>query len=129
MKPKLLYGNAIWSCCTNRILKMQKRTRSKVILNADRTTPSKTLFSSLKRIPFTDESFIRRSMIVYKRINASHNCPSYIDAMLMRNSDIHSRENRYSKINLLCPRFNRITEGGRTFAVRTIKDWNSIDVN
>jgi hypothetical protein len=50
---------------------MQKRTRSKVILNADRTTPSKTLCSSLKWIPFTDESFIRRSMIVYKRLKNS----------------------------------------------------------
>ena len=26
------------------------------------------------------------------------------------------------EVNLLCPRFNRITEEGRTFAVRTIKD-------
>ena len=28
-----------------------------------------------------------------------------------------------------CPRYKRKTEGGKTFAVRTIIDWNSIDIN
>ena len=30
---------------------------------------------------------------------------------------------------MLCPRYNRKTEGGRTFTVRTILDWNKLDLN
>jgi len=30
-------------------------------------------------------------------------------------------------LNLLCPKYSRKTEGGRTFVVRTITEWNSID--
>ena len=29
-------------------------------------------------------------------------------------------------LNLLCPSHRNASEGGRTFAVRTIKDWNSL---
>ena len=28
-----------------------------------------------------------------------------------------------------CPKYKRKPEGGKTFAVRTIIDWNSIDIN
>jgi hypothetical protein len=68
IKPKLLYGNAIWSCCskecTNRIIEDAKTAR--IIFNTDRTIRSKMLYSCLKWLPFTDVSFIRRSAIVYK---------------------------------------------------------------
>ena len=126
-----MYGSAVWSCCSkenlDRILKLQKRA-ARIILSAEKTTPSKTLFNGLHWIPFTDELFIRRSSIVYKRVKVSSNCSVYINSMLMRNSDIHNRETRFSKINMICPRYNRITEGGKTFAVRTINDWNTINV-
>ena len=42
------------------------------------------------------------------------------------NSDVHTRVTRYSKINFICPHYNKITNGGRTFAIRTIKDWNNL---
>ena len=131
IKPKLMYGSAVWSCCSkenlDRILKLQKRA-ARIILSAEKTTPSKTLFNGLNWISFTDELFIRRNSIVYKRVKDSHNCPIYINSMLVRNSDIHNRETRFSKINMICPRYNRTTEGGKTFAVRAIKDWNTINV-
>ena len=41
----------------------------------------------------------------------------------------NSRETRHSKFNMSCPRYKCKTEGGKTFAVRTIIDWNSIDIN
>ena len=62
-------------------------------------------------------------------MNASYCTPSYLDSLFVRNSDVHSRETRYSKFNMSCPRYKRKTEGGKTFAVRTIIDWNSIDIN
>ncbi len=68
-------------------------------------------------LPFTRQSQIKRNTVVYKRINASVNTPDYIDRLLLQNSDIHQRETRYSNTNLMCPRFTRKTEGGRTFTV------------
>ena len=73
------------------------------------------------------QSLIKRNTLAYKRVDSSHNTPSYIENLLIRNSDIHQRETRYSNLNLLCPKYSRKTEGGRTFAVRTITEWNSID--
>ena len=32
-------------------------------------------------------------------------------------------------MNMVCPKYIRETEGGRTFTVRTIKDWNTLDVS
>ena len=48
--------------------------------------------------------------------------------MLIRNSDIHTRNTRFNNMNMVCPKYTRETEGGRTFTVRTIKDWNALDV-
>jgi hypothetical protein len=31
-------------------------------------------------------------------------------------------------MNMVCPKYTIETEGGRTFTVRTIKDWNALDV-
>ena len=53
--------------------------------------------------------------------------PSYIDKLLKRNSEIHGRTTRHSNLNLVCPKYKRKTEGGRTFTVRTIQSWNSIN--
>ena len=77
-------------------------------------------------IPFSKEIDIRRCALAFKRLN--NKTPVYINDLLPRNSEIHDRQNRFSKLNLYCPRFNQITEGGRTFSVRTIKDWNNIDI-
>ena len=53
--------------------------------------------------------------------------PGYIDRILVRNSEIHNRERRFSSLNLMCPQYRRETEGGRTVAARTIKEWNAVD--
>ncbi len=46
--------------------------------------------------------------------------------MLKLNSSVNSRATRYSNLNFLCPKYKRETEGGRTFAVTTIKLWNQL---
>ena len=33
---------------------------------------------------------------------------------------------RYCNLNLFCPRYSYATEGGRSFTVRSIRDWNSL---
>ena len=48
--------------------------------------------------------------------------------MLKLNSDTHNRSTRFSNLNFNCPRYKNETEGGgRTFTVRSIKEWNNQD--
>ena len=49
--------------------------------------------------------------------------------VLKFNADLHSRTGHYSKLNLACPRFNRETEGGRTFCVCATRLWNQLPTN
>ena len=52
--------------------------------------------------------------------------PSYLNNLLpvVRNSEIHNQATRHSNVNLMCRKYKRKSEGGRTFTIRTIKDWN-----
>ena len=43
-------------------------------------------------------------------------------------SQQHNRATRYSNTNFIRPRFNRMTEGGRSFAVTTCKLWKSLSL-
>ena len=61
----------------------------------------------------------------FKRINGSQ-LPDYLSAFLRKNSDVQSRNTRNCNVNLLCPLHRNISEGGRTFPVRTVKDWNNL---
>ena len=59
------------SCCDyeslNRELKLQKRA-ARVILSADRDSPSVQLFNKLKWIPFNEENKISSCSVVFKHI-------------------------------------------------------------
>ena len=131
VKSTLLYGSMIWD---NRnleylqnILKFQKRA-ARIILDAEILTPSVVLFNNLNWLPFTKQSLIKRCALVYKRVH-NYITPSYLNSLLVRNSEIHNRATRHSNINLMCPKCKRKTEGGRTFTIRTIKDWNCMNAN
>ena len=52
--------------------------------------------------------------------------PSYLNDLFIVNNERHSRSTRYSNYNVVCPRYTRETEGGRTFSVITSKLWNSL---
>ena len=54
--------------------------------------------------------------------------PIYIWDSLELNCKRHDRTTRYSNINLIFPKFNRKTEGGRTFAVTTSQLWNTLNL-
>ena len=49
--------------------------------------------------------------------------------ILKFNADLHTRTGRYSKLILACPRFNRETEGGRSFSVSATRLWNQLPTN
>ena len=65
---------------------------------------------------------------MYKRVH-KYITPSYLNSLLVRNSDIHNRATRNSNINLLCPKYKRKTEGAGKFTVRTIKGWNCMNAH
>ena len=64
---------------------------------------------------------------MYKRVH-NYIMPSYLNNLLVRNSEIRNRATRHSNINLMCPKYKR-KSGGRTFTIRTIKDWNCMNAN
>ena len=101
---------------------------ARIILDAERLTPSVVLFNNLNWLPFTKQSLIKRCALVYKRVH-NYITPIYLNSLLVRNSEIHNRATRHSNINLVCPKYKRKTEGGHTFTIRTIKDWNCMNAN
>ena len=62
----------------------------------------------------------------YKRIKGE--VPPYTEDSLRLNSQQHSRVTTSSNINFICPKFNQVTEGGRTVAVSTCQIWNSLSL-
>ena len=72
IKPTLLYGSMIWDSCNvehlKSILKLQKRA-ARIILSAERLTPSVVLFNNLNWLPFTKQSLIKRCALMYKRVH------------------------------------------------------------
>ena len=49
--------------------------------------------------------------------------------LLKCSADLHTRSGRYSALNLVCPRYNRESEGGRTFSVSATRLWNFLPIN
>ena len=85
------------------------------------------LFKKLAWLPFYDEVKLIESTLVFKRLQGS--CPAYMYDLLKFNADLHTRTGRYNKLNLACPRFNRKTEGGRSFSVFATRLWNQLPIN
>ena len=114
----MLYGSTIWSKCSadnlTRIPKLQKRA-GRVILGADTRSITVNLFNKLGWLPFYDETKVNKCSLVLKRLQG--NCPSYMYDLLKCNTDLRPRSGRYSALNLVCPRYNRESEGGRTLSV------------
>ena len=75
-------------------------------------------------LPFYEELKIAKCCVAYKRIKGE--VPLYTQNSLILNSQQHNRATRYSNTNFICPRFNRMTEGGRSFTVTTCQLWNSL---
>ena len=85
------------------------------------------LFKKLAWLPLYDEVKLIESTLVFKRLQGS--CPAYMYDLLKFNADLHTRTGRYNKLNLACPRFNRKTEGGRSFSVFATRLWNQLPIN
>ena len=64
--------------------------------------------------------------LVFKCLNGQ--CSEYLSSTLTRVSDISMRQSRHGSLTLRCPKYSRETEGGRTFAVAAVKEWNKLPI-
>ena len=130
IKQVMLYGSTIWSNCSadnlTRILKLQKRP-AQVILGAFTSSNSVNPFNKLGWLPFYEEAKVNKCSLVLKRLQG--NCPSYMYDLLKCNADLQTRSGRCSALNLVCPKYNSESEGGRTFSVSATRLWNSMPIN
>ena len=65
--------------------------------------------------------------LLYKRIQLK--VPGYLIEQLKLNSSVNSRNTRFSNLNylnFLTPKYTRKTEGGKTFTVTSIQEWNNL---
>ena len=75
-------------------------------------------------MPFYDEIKINNCKLIYKRLNDFN--PSYIEQLFRtRNFDIHVRQTRHCKTNIICHHCRNETEGGSSFTVSSIKLWTA----
>ena len=95
-------------------------------MDAERTTRTLTMFNELNWILFFIEAYINRCSIAFKRLEGTTR--DYINSILKTDSEIHNRSTRFANLNFHCPVhvFKKNTEGGRTFSVRTIRNWNEL---
>ena len=96
-------------------------------MDAKPRASSVALFNELGWIPFYEEAKICKCCKLCRRIQ--NNVPDYLIDTLTLNSQFHSRENRYSNLNCICPKYNRVTEGGRTYNITAVKLWNSSSID
>ena len=104
IKPLMMYASQVWTLCNKealeRVLRMQKQA-ARIILEAQRTSRTVTLFNNLRWIPFYNKAYIKRCELAYKQIHGT--LPDYLNASLRKNSYAHSRITRNCNLNLLCP--------------------------
>ena len=124
IRSVLHYVSLIWTSCDKenlgRVLWLQKRA-ARVIANADNQASSIKLFNRLQWLPFCEESKIAKCCVAYKHIEGEVHL--YTEGSLILSCQQHNRVTRYSNTNFICPRFSRMTEGGR---VTTCQLWNSL---
>ena len=125
--PILDYGCLIWGRCsktnTLRILKLQKRA-ARIILKADITTPSQSMFSELNWLIFPKRVQYHSGTMVYKALHGL--APEYIVDLFTKVSDSHSRHLRSVDNELLRVPSSKTNMFENTFTITAAKQWNEL---
>lgn len=97
---------------------------ARIVTGADSYAPSVQLFNMLKWIPFFENAKLAKCCIIYKRLQGR--VPRYLTNLLVPTSETHSRQTRYAKFSIACPRVKWNTETRRTITVTACREWNKL---
>ena len=126
IRPVMLYLSPFWSSRSKelpeRVLRMQKRA-ARIILDAERTTRTLTMFYELNRILFFIEAYINRCSIAFWRLEGT--TPDYINSILKTNSEIHNRSTRFANLNFHCPVFKKTQKEAGLLACEVLETGTS----
>ena len=86
-------------------------------MDATSKASSVRLFNDLSWLPLYEEAKISIYLIAFQRLRGE--MPAYITRLFTRIGDLYSRNTRYANYNLVCPKFKRKLDGGKTFNVTT----------
>ena len=111
---------------TRRVFRLQKRAARTILDVKTKEERTVSLFKKLDWIPFYDEINVIKLCLIFKCLNGQ--CPKYLCNKFVLVSDTSVRSSRYGHITLLCPKYNKKTEGGKTFLTPLILLWNSLPV-
>ena len=106
-------------------INLKRKHKLQLQMDAEPRSCSVPLFNSLNWIPFYHESYAIRCSLLLKKILGK--TPVYLKQMLKLNSDTHNRCTRFSNVTFNCPCYKNEAEGGGTFTVRSIIEWNNLD--
>ena len=125
--PILDYGCLIWGRCSKtnslRILKLQKRA-ARIILKADITTPSQSMFNELNWLIFPKRVQYHSCTMVYKALHGL--APEYIEYLFTKVSDSHSRHLRSVDNELLRVPSSKTNIFENSFTITAAKQWNEL---
>ena len=124
-----LYGGTVWSsaskCNIRGIFRVQKRAAPVTLSLKMRDERTETLFKRLYWLPFYNEINVNILCLLYKCLNRQG--PEYLGSRSV--SDLSTITSCYGAITIRHPRYNRATEGGKTFLITAAKLWNSLLIN
>ena len=130
IKPLFLYGGAVWSMTSKanikRVFRLQKRAARTILDVKTKEERTVSLFKKLDWIPFYVEINVNKLCLIFKCLNGQ--CPEYLCNKFVLVSHTSVRSSRYGHKTLRCPKYNRKTEGGKTFLTSSILLWNSLPV-
>ena len=102
IKPALLYCTKIWTSASkenlNNIFTRQKRAARIIPRDASPHSRPLPLFNTLNWLPFYQDAYVNTCTLILKRTLGK--APDYLKSVLQFNSDVHSRNTRFSKLNL-----------------------------
>ena len=126
---RLDYGNATLAGITDRLvdrLRSVLNASARLIYASRRTEHVTPLLRDLHWLRYPDRIDYKLAVLVYRCLHGL--APSYLADEFTRVSEIESRRNlrSASTANLVVPRFQRKTLGGRAFPVAAAQAWNSL---
>ena len=126
---RLDYGNATLAGITDRLtdrLRSVLNAAARLIYASRRTEHVTPLLHDLHWLRYPERTEYKLAVLVYRCLHGL--APSYLADEFVRVSEIESRRNlrSASTANLVVPRFQRKTLGGRAFPVAAAQTWNSL---